>query len=110
MEVENKAQQLQRQEERIGELESELSVYSENHRMMSEQLRESEMKKHELDQQVSHDSTDHFIISMLGWVLVLYSRFVGRALGNYMIVICVGDLAFGFGQLRNCGKVCVATC
>ena len=53
VEVESKAQQLQRQEERITELESELSVYSENHRMISEQLRESEMKKHELDQQVS---------------------------------------------------------
>ena len=52
VEVESKAQQLQRQEERITELESELSVYSENHRMISEQLRESEMKKHELDQQV----------------------------------------------------------
>ena len=55
VEVESKAQQLQRQEERITELESELSVYSENHRMISEQLRESEMKKHELDQQVKSD-------------------------------------------------------
>ena len=55
VEVESKAQQLQRQEERITELESELSVYSENHRMISEQLRESEMKKHELDQQVTSD-------------------------------------------------------
>lgn len=51
-EVESKAQQLQRQEQRIGELETELNVYSENHRMLTEQLRESEMKKHELDQQV----------------------------------------------------------
>jgi len=52
MEVEAKAQQLQRQEQRINELESELSVYAENHRSMSEQLREAQSKKKELDQQV----------------------------------------------------------
>lgn len=59
MEVESKAAQLQRQEQRIEELEKEVSVYSENHRMMSEQLREAEMKKHELGQQVRY----HYHIS-----------------------------------------------
>jgi len=53
VEVESKAQQLVRQEERIEELEKELAVYSENHRMMSEQLRETDMSKHQLEQQVT---------------------------------------------------------
>lgn len=52
LEVEAKAHQIVRQEQRIDELETEVNVYSENHRMMSEQLREAEMKKHELEQQV----------------------------------------------------------
>lgn len=53
IEVESKSQQLIRQEERIEELENEVNIYTENHRLMTDELRESEMRKKELESQVS---------------------------------------------------------